>query len=484
MLIHIDSNYPFDGYMESKIGGRSENQDTCGSSDTPHGLLIVVCDGMGGGPAGKTASLIATQTIIDAIKSSEISKDKRDILKNAISDANKAIRDAVKENPSLTGMGTTTVTLLLGDDCAYVGHVGDSRLYKLRGREKIFRTKDHSYVGDLVRRGQLTEEQARLSAQSNIITKALGSQDICEPEIDVIAYEKGDRFALCSDGIWGAFPEPLLIKKMSENGALDSVVDRLATDTDEQGRANGSHHDNLTIAIIETKTDSKKKDSMTRLAKRIILLMALLIVVCLGGIAYLYNSQSQVSKLKNELIALNDKVQDRDSTIAKLQQDIKKIENEKVLADEKVKTAQAKEQTANAKAEAADARAEAANAKAEGAEKRAQEAEAKAKTVDKQPKTKKGKDSSVQSNAVELLKKKLKELAELTAPKSKSLDDKFKNSRDEIIRIIDSMGSNKYNYIKDYLQKHRFDTKFRGVKGGVGIGIEEQKKINEFINNL
>lgn len=482
MVIHIDSNYPFDGYMESKIGGRSENQDTCGFSDTPHGLLVVVCDGMGGGPAGKTASLIAAQTIIDEIKSSDVSNDKRGILKNAISKANKAIRDAVKENPSLAGMGTTTVTLLIGDDCAYIGHVGDSRLYKLRGREKIFMTKDHSYVGDLVRRGQLTEEQARLSAQSNIITKALGSQDTCEPEIDVVAYEKGDRFALCSDGIWGAFPESLLIKKMSDQRTLDSVVDQLATETDEQGRANGGHHDNLSIAIIETKTDSKKKDSMTRLAKRIILLMAAMLVVCLGGIAYLYNSRSMIGKLKNEILVLNNTIQDKDNTIAKLQQDIRKIENEKELADERAKTAQAKEQTANAKAEAADARAEAADEKVKHAE---AERDAAKKENEKIKEQKQPKSKQSDTNIDNKIKSLLQQMRDMQKPTQASLSSGLKSINKQICDMLPK--DSKYNSIRNYLEKKEWSKGIRpkdNKRSSYCLTDEVKEKFTDIIKQL
>ncbi len=475
MVIHIDSNYPFDGCIESRIGGRSENQDSCGFSDTPLGLLVVVCDGMGGGPAGKTASLIATQTIINVIKVAEVSVDISNLLKDAISDANMAIIDASEETPSLKGMGTTTVVLLLCEDCAYIGHVGDSRLYKLRGREKIFRTNDHSYVGELVRKWQLTEEQARLSAQSNIITRALGTQDTCEPEIDVVAYEKGDRFVLCTDGIWGAFPESMLIKKMSENKSLDFVVDQLSTETDEQGRANGGHHDNLTIAIIETKTDSKKKDSMTRLAKRIILLMAVLLIVCIGCIANLYKNQSQIGKLKSEINVLNESVQERDKKIEELQQDIRKVENDKELADEKVRTAQANARMAQAKAEVADMKAKKAEVERDAAR---SDKNIGQKSVNTKP------NSSSQLNQLTYL---LTQLKNLECQNENDIKKNIKNKQTEIskecvkiVKIDHSFETYRTKITKDWSKQYQKDPKTNKYT----LTNKAKNEISDLINNI
>ena len=102
-------------------------------------------------------------------------------------------------------MGSTCTVLLINDTSAIVAHVGDSRVYQIRGRNKIFRTFDHSMVFDLVKQKVITEEQARLSAQSNVITRALGIKPDIEVDVVELPYDAGDRFILTTDGIHGPF---------------------------------------------------------------------------------------------------------------------------------------------------------------------------------------------------------------------------------------------------------------------------------------
>ena len=237
--------------IESLIGGRSENQDSFGVAETPLGLLVVVCDGMGGGPGGKTASSIATQTIIDYVCNARHGVHKGSVLADAASAANDDVLAAVIKNPILKGMGTTCVCLLLDGQQAYISHVGDSRCYQLRGNRALFRTADHSYVGELVRHGTLTEEKARNSQYSNVITRAIGVEPTVNAEIDVVDYKPGDRFALMSDGIWGAIPEAQLVKFLTNPAEPSRIVPEIADNIDSLGKDNGGGHDNLTLAIVD-----------------------------------------------------------------------------------------------------------------------------------------------------------------------------------------------------------------------------------------
>lgn len=302
----IITDLPFVGYGESRIGGRSENQDSYGFSDTPFGLLVTVCDGMGGGPGGKTASSIAVKKIIDGV--AEASADELspvDALQKAIHAANLAIIGAQEENPKLKGMGTTCTALLINKRSAIIAHVGDSRVYQLRGHHKVFRTFDHSMVFELVKNGSITEEQARLSDNSNIITRALGLKPELEIDIAERPYEKGDRFMLCSDGIHGTMPEPELIKRVCGNKNLPQVVDGLATYVDQMGRSHGGGHDNLTLVIIKTKTKSKLKEKMSKRSKIIFIALAVLLAVsCIINIKQCtrsknLNTVSNESKIKD-----------------------------------------------------------------------------------------------------------------------------------------------------------------------------------------
>ena len=281
-LVQIKTPTYLTGYAESRIGGRSENQDSYGYCQTPFGFLVTVCDGMGGGPGGKTASTIAVQEIIQGVCEGKEEEEPTNIIIKAVRRANMAIISAGAENPALKGMGSTCTVLLITEECAYIAHVGDSRVYQFRGHAKVFRTFDHSMVFGLVKQKVITEEQARLSEQSNIITRALGIKPDVEVDITIRPYLAGDRFLLCTDGIHGAVPEEELIKTAtSRKHALGALADEIATTIDGKGRAEGGGHDNLTLALLETKINSKQKDKMGKTVK---ILLAVLAVVCLLSI--------------------------------------------------------------------------------------------------------------------------------------------------------------------------------------------------------
>lgn len=254
----ITNKFGVSGYVDSRIGGRAENQDSYGFADTPLGLLVAVCDGMGGGPAGKTASELAKDTIIGVVCSCKPQDNPERILTSAVEAANSALIGAIRTNPSLQGMGTTCVALLLNRKHAYIAHVGDSRCYVLRGGKVAFRTADHSYVGELVRKGELTEEQARQSSHSNVITRAIGVRPTVEAEIDKVGVKPGDRFALMTDGIWGAMQEQHLVGSLCSDEELPLVVAELADRVDAMGHNNGGKHDNMTLAVVDYPAAAKQ----------------------------------------------------------------------------------------------------------------------------------------------------------------------------------------------------------------------------------
>lgn len=310
------------GFAESRIGGRSENQDSYGSAETPYGFVVTVCDGMGGGPGGKTASSFAVKEIILGIKDGNPDDTAVNIVIKAIRRANLAIIEAGKETPALKGMGSTCTILLISKDSAIIAHVGDSRVYQLRGKNKIFRTFDHSMVFDLVKQKVITEEQARLSAQSNVITRALGIKPDIEVDVIELPFDTGDRFLLTTDGIHGAVSEAELIEMASDKKhALGTVTDEIATTIDGKGRNEGGGHDNLTLAIIETKTNSKLRSKMNKKTK---LLLGAVSLICLlslvfNGVLLGRNNSSASENEKAALIQVQDslkqQVLERDSII-------------------------------------------------------------------------------------------------------------------------------------------------------------------------
>ena len=241
-------------YIQSKTGGRLENQDFYSSIQTQYGELIVVCDGMGGHNGGLHAAETAVQIILEEVSKSENPKPVN-ALHAAISKANTSIWEESRANANLKGMGTTVVALLISPEKAISCHVGDSRIYQLRKGKILHRTFDHSHVFEMVKAGLISEEQARLSEKSNIITRALGIQSTVDTEItDNLSYQKGDRFLLCTDGIWGVVPENELVEMVSQKSDIKTVVTQLVDKIDGIGFASGGRHDNLTAALIEINT--------------------------------------------------------------------------------------------------------------------------------------------------------------------------------------------------------------------------------------
>ena len=190
---------------------RSHNEDTIGSD--PQLGLAVLADGMGGYKAGEVASAIAVNLIMEEIRqgAAQIGRSEIDdatglcketlLLKGAIEQANSTIHQTAKSQPQCKGMGTTVVSVLFYDDRMTVGHVGDSRLYRLR--RDVFEqiTVDHSLLQELVDKGFYTPEQARDSLNKNLVTRAVGVEADVKPDLQEEPVEPGDTFVLCSDGL-------------------------------------------------------------------------------------------------------------------------------------------------------------------------------------------------------------------------------------------------------------------------------------------
>ena len=270
------------GYIDSRIGGRKENQDSAGLRDTKLGYLIVVCDGMGGMQGGSVASQIAVQTILDTVASADIQANPSMTLIKSIRSANMAIIEEGRKDSSLRGMGTTVTALLITPRSALTAYLGDSRIYQIRNGEKVFRTFDHSMVFEMVREKVISEEQARLSDQSNVIMRALGIMPDIEVEIVERPYRKGDRFVLCTDGFWGAMPENEFIRHLSEKKPVDKILDSTANVVESIGRNSGKEYDNLTAAILEMNSNSILKEKMNRKAKVWIAILAILLVISMA----------------------------------------------------------------------------------------------------------------------------------------------------------------------------------------------------------
>jgi PPM family protein phosphatase len=190
---------------------RDHNEDCIESR--PEVGLYVLADGMGGYNAGEVASGMATALIADGVQEAwsvrELDKLDRDTAKKKaettlaehIARANVAIFNTSQNNPECAGMGTTLVVCLFYDDFLAVAHIGDSRLYRLRGEAMEQVTRDHSLLQEQLDSGLITPEEAKLSQNKNLVTRALGIDPTVEPEIHVYETKPDDIFLLCSDGL-------------------------------------------------------------------------------------------------------------------------------------------------------------------------------------------------------------------------------------------------------------------------------------------
>ena len=343
----------------SRQGGRPENQDDWGFVDTSLGFLLVVCDGMGGGPGGKTASFIAKNEFMAALQGCSAQASRVDAMKMAVSRANDALYQKMDDEPMLKGMGSTLVAVLISPQSAVVAHLGDSRCYRISHGRIAFRTDDHSLVGELVRNKALTEEQARTSPQSNVIMRGLGNTSNHVPEIAEIPYRKGDRFVLCTDGVWGIMPHEQLAQRLTSQQELTALVGNLAAEVNQIGFSAGGHHDNHTLAAVEINTDSILKDTMNKIVKITVAVLAALLVVSIAIIVActvkLGSATSKIAELEQRNQELVNKNKNQITRIAVKDGNTKELMTEViVLKNEKEQLEKQLEELQNALKEKVD----------------------------------------------------------------------------------------------------------------------------------
>ena len=168
--------------------------------------LFILADGMGGCNAGDLASSLALMSAKSYIENNfeNTPKDKENIcklVKSSMEYANMVVHEKSLENKNLDGMGTTLEVCLIYNNRVYIGHIGDSRVYRIRNDFIRKLTQDHSYVQKLVQEGTITKEEAEHHAKKNILMKALGCNAYVDPDVMVKGFQKGDILIICSDGL-------------------------------------------------------------------------------------------------------------------------------------------------------------------------------------------------------------------------------------------------------------------------------------------
>ena len=242
-----------------------ENNEDAVAVDVTTGLCILA-DGMGGYNAGEIASGMAcafiksemSRWLSQAGKSANAKEVKR-AMEICVQNANHSIFNAANSNPQYTGMGTTLVVGVFQAGRLMLGHIGDSRCYRLRGSEFQQITKDHSLLQEQIDAGLITPEQALTSSNKNLVTRALGVEDAVLLDVTEHRVEEGDVYMMCSDGLSDMARDAALADIMLTNASLDQKARQLIAAANE-----GGGRDNISVVLIRAKQVVVKRGLLSR----------------------------------------------------------------------------------------------------------------------------------------------------------------------------------------------------------------------------
>ena len=227
---------------------RNMNQDYYYVSED--GSLNILADGMGGYTGGEVASRIATESTVKYLnehfnKNKDYHKEEiLEIIDNAIQYANIEVFKKSKQIEELEQMGTTLEICLIYRERAFIAHIGDSRVYRIRKGIMRRLTKDHSYVQTLVEDGTITKEEAEHHPKKNMLMKALGCEEKLEPDVMVKGFQEGDIILICSDGLTNMVSEEQIFNIISNN--IENATEELIKEANNNGGL-----DNITLIIIK-----------------------------------------------------------------------------------------------------------------------------------------------------------------------------------------------------------------------------------------
>jgi PPM family protein phosphatase len=264
---------------------RSYNEDYMAHFDTPYGYCIIVCDGMGGHAAGDIASRAATEALKHYLQDGNLTKlETPNSLQNALEFANYKLRQMVRENPKLAGMGTTCVMALIYRSDLFIAHAGDSRIYLIRNNTIRQLTRDHSTIQNLIDSGIMTPEEAKHSNKKNQITKAIGIFDRVEPSVakHALHLKHNDKILLCSDGLTTHVDQKEILKTVKAHVDAQDAALQLVEKANLLGGT-----DNITVQLIhyygKSTVTLKEKIQIKRI---VIASIIFLMVLALGYFVY------------------------------------------------------------------------------------------------------------------------------------------------------------------------------------------------------
>lgn len=244
-------------YSVTDVGQkRRENQDYVYASEQPIGNLpnlFVVADGMGGHNAGDFASRCAVSVLAESVKK-DMSFNPIKIIRHAIETANEQVLMQADLDPQKAGMGTTMVAVTVVGHYAYVANVGDSRMYVSDSHDIVQITRDHSWIAEMVRRGEISKEEARNHPDKNIITRAVGTGSTVKIDFFDVELEEGNRILMCSDGLSNMVEDYTMQDILSSSNNIEESAEKLVSLANENGG-----RDNISVIIIEPFTNEVKE---------------------------------------------------------------------------------------------------------------------------------------------------------------------------------------------------------------------------------
>ena len=231
---------------------RRDNQDAYATAHFAESgyTVAVVCDGMGGVKGGHLASCIAVETYLEAtgkvLRKDMTAAQLSQASSYAVALANEAVYTKAQEAKEFHGMGTTLVSAICYEGGAVISNVGDSRAYHITAEGIRRVTKDHSRMEVLVRRGDITEEEARVHPNRNVITRALGPEKSEESDNYICELKQGEYLLLCTDGLINTVSDQEILYEVIHNGAEESCLDRMLAISKSRGAA-----DNVTAVLLK-----------------------------------------------------------------------------------------------------------------------------------------------------------------------------------------------------------------------------------------
>jgi serine/threonine protein phosphatase PrpC len=244
---------------------RDNNEDSVAFEESAR--VAVLADGMGGYNAGEIASGMATAFIkselsrwlVEAGPTAQ-AKEVRRAMEICVDNANLAIFNSANSNAAYAGMGTTLVVGVFRDDRLLLGHIGDSRCYRLRGGSLSQITKDHSLLQEQIDAGLITAEQAATSSIKNLVTRALGVEDVVALDVNEHVVEPGDLYLMCSDGLSDMVTDELIARIVNEDAGLDQKADLLISAANENGG-----RDNISVLMVSVSEAAERRGLFARL---------------------------------------------------------------------------------------------------------------------------------------------------------------------------------------------------------------------------